>query len=82
VTLRSFRVTNMSSLGMLNLRSLEVVNMRKPGISNRRSHEFRRMANSGFCQKSSSEVSNGEILELVRSKVKVVVPKSPGLECD
>jgi hypothetical protein len=40
------------------------------------------MANSGICRKSSSEVSNGEIHEPVRSKVKVVVPKSPGLECE
>jgi hypothetical protein len=63
--------------GILNLRSLEVVNMQKSGISNRRSHELRRTANSGICQKSSSEVANGE-----RSKVKVVVPKSPGLECE
>jgi hypothetical protein len=56
--------------------------MRKPGISNQRSHEFRRMANSGICRNSSSEVSNGEIHEPVRSEVKVVVPKSPGLECE
>jgi hypothetical protein len=56
--------------------------MRKPGISNRRSHEFRRMANSGICRKSSSEVANGEIHEPVRSKVKVVVSKSPSLECE
>jgi hypothetical protein len=54
--------------------------MRKPGISNRRSDEFQRMANSGICWNSSSEVSNGEIREPVRSKVKVVVPESPGLE--
>jgi hypothetical protein len=56
--------------------------MREPGISNRRSHEFWRMANSGICRKSSSEVSNREIREPVRSKVKVVVPKSLGLECE
>jgi hypothetical protein len=56
--------------------------MRKPGVSNRRSHEFQRMANSGICRKSSSEVANGEIHEPARSKVKVVVPKSPGLECE
>jgi hypothetical protein len=56
--------------------------MREPGISNRQSHEFRRVANSGTCRKSSSEVANGEIHRLVGSKVKVVVPKSPGLECE
>jgi hypothetical protein len=56
--------------------------MRKSGISNRRSHELRRTANSGICRKSSSEVANGEVHEPVRSKVKVVIPKSPGLECE
>jgi hypothetical protein len=56
--------------------------MRKSEISNRRSHELRRTTNSGICQKSSSEVAHGEIHEPVRSKVKVVVPKSPGLECE
>jgi hypothetical protein len=56
--------------------------MREPVISNRRSHEFPRVANSGICWKSSSEVMNGEIHEPVGSKVKVVVPKSPGLECE
>jgi hypothetical protein len=80
--LRSIRVANMRFSGILNLRSLRVVNMRKSGISNQRSHEFRRTANSGICQKSRSEVANREIHEPVRSKVKVVVPKSPGLECE
>jgi hypothetical protein len=40
------------------------------------------MANSGICRKSSSEVANGEIHEPVRSKVKAIVPKSSGLECE
>jgi hypothetical protein len=56
--------------------------MRKSGISNRRSHVLREMGNSGTCRKSGLEVANGEIHELVRSKVKVVVPKNPGLECE
>jgi hypothetical protein len=56
--------------------------MRKSGISNQRSHEFRRTANSGICRKSSSEVANGKLHEPVRGKVKVVVPKTPGLECE
>jgi hypothetical protein len=56
--------------------------MREPGISNRRSHEFWRVANSGTRRESCSEVANGEIHEPVGSKVKVVVPKSPGLECE
>jgi hypothetical protein len=56
--------------------------MRKSGISNRRSHELRRTADSGICQKSGSEVVHWEIHEPVRSKVKVVVPKSLGLECE
>jgi hypothetical protein len=56
--------------------------MRKPGTSNWKSHELRRTANSGICQKSSSEVVREEIHEPERSKVKVVVPKSPGLECE
>jgi hypothetical protein len=56
--------------------------MREPGISNQGSHEFQRMANSGIYRKSSSKVANEEIHELVRSKVKVVIPKSPGLECE
>jgi hypothetical protein len=68
--------------GILNLRSFGVMNMRKSGISNRRSHELRETGNSGICQKSGSEVANGEIHEPVRSKVKVVVPKNPGLECE
>jgi hypothetical protein len=80
--LRSLRVANMRFSGISNLRSLGVVNVRKPGISNWWSHEFRRMANSRICQKSSSEVTSGEIHEPVRSKVKVVAPKSPGLECE
>jgi hypothetical protein len=36
----------------------------------------------GNCRKPGSEVANGEIHEPVGSKVKVVVPKSPGLECE
>jgi hypothetical protein len=40
------------------------------------------MVNSGICRKASSEVSSGKIHEPVRSKVKVVVPKSPGLGCE
>jgi hypothetical protein len=56
--------------------------MRKSGISNQRSHELRETANSGICRKFGSEVANGEIHEPVRSKVKVVVSKSPGLECE
>jgi hypothetical protein len=80
--LRSIRVANMRFSGISNLRSLRVVNMRKSGISNQRSHEFQRTDNSGIYQKSRSEVANREIHEPVRSKVKVVVPKSPGLECE
>jgi hypothetical protein len=38
--------------------------------------------NSRICRRSGSEVTNREIHELVRSKVKVVVPKSPGLGCE
>jgi hypothetical protein len=68
--------------GILNLQNLGVMNTRKSGISNRRSHELRKTENSGICQKSGSKVANGEIHEPVRSKVKVVVPKSPGLECE
>jgi hypothetical protein len=68
--------------GISNLRSLGVANTRFSGISNRRSHELQETGNSGICRKSGSEVTNGEIHELVRSKVKVVVPESPGLECE
>jgi hypothetical protein len=56
--------------------------MRKSGISNRQSHELQRTTDLGICQKSGSEVMQWEIHEPVRSKVKVVVPKSPGLECE
>jgi hypothetical protein len=72
----------MRFLGILNLQSLGVMNTRKSRISNWRSHELRKTKNSGICQKSGSEVANGEIHEPVRSKVKVVIPKSPGLECE
>jgi hypothetical protein len=80
--LRSLGVADMRFSGILNLQSLGVMNTRKSGISNRRSHELRRMENSGICQNSVSEVANGEIHKPVRSKVKVVIPKSPGLECE
>jgi hypothetical protein len=80
--MRSPRVANMRFSGISDLRSCGVMNMREPGISNRRSHEFRMVAISGICRKSSSEVANGEIHEPMGSKVKVVVPKSPGLECE
>jgi hypothetical protein len=73
---------NMKFSGTSDLRSLGVLNMRKSGISNWRSHELWGAANSGICRKSSSEVANGEVHEPVTSKVKVVVPKSPGLECE
>jgi hypothetical protein len=56
--------------------------MRKSGISTWRSHELQETGNSRICWKSGSEVTNGEIHEPVRSKVKVVVPKSPGLGCE
>jgi hypothetical protein len=56
--------------------------MQKSGISNWRSHELQEMGNSRICWKSSSEVTNWEIHEPVRSKVKVVVPKSLGLGCE
>jgi hypothetical protein len=38
--------------------------------------------NSGNCWRPSSGVSGEDIHEPGRSKVKVVVPKSPGLECE
>jgi hypothetical protein len=53
-----------------------------------RSHELREMGNSGICRKSDSEVTargdlaNRGIHELLRRKVKVVVSKSSGLECE
>jgi hypothetical protein len=56
--------------------------VRKSGISNRRSHELQEMENSRICRRSGSEVTNREIHEPVRCKVKVVVPKSPGLRCE
>jgi hypothetical protein len=56
--------------------------MRKSGISNRRSHELQETGNSRMCRRSGSEVTSREIHEPVRSKVKVVVPKSPGLGCE
>jgi hypothetical protein len=52
------------------------------GISNLRSHEFRETGDSGIRWKSGSEVMNKGIHEQVRSKVKVVVSKSPGLGCE
>jgi hypothetical protein len=68
--------------GILSPQSLGVMNTRKSRIPNRRSHELRKTENSGICKKSGSGVANGEIHEPVRSKVKVVVPKSPDLECE
>jgi hypothetical protein len=56
--------------------------MRKSGISNWRSHELQETGNSRMCWRSGSEVTNREIREPVRSKVKVVVSKSPGLGCE
>jgi hypothetical protein len=56
--------------------------MRKSGISNWRSHELRETGNSRICWRSGSEVTNREIREPVRSKVKVIVSKSPGLGCE
>jgi hypothetical protein len=82
LNLRSLGIANMRLSGILNLWSLGVVNMRKSGISNGRSHELQETRNSRICWKSGSEVMNGEIHEPVRSKVKVVVPKSPGLVCE
>jgi hypothetical protein len=51
-------------------------------ISSWRGHELQETGNSRICWKSGSEVKSGEIHEPVRSKGKVVVPKSPGLRCE
>jgi hypothetical protein len=56
--------------------------MRESGISNWQSHELQETGNSRIRWKSGLEVTNGEIHEPVRSKVKVVVPKSLGLGCE
>jgi hypothetical protein len=78
----------MRQSGILNLRSFGVANTRRSGISNLRSHELRETGYSGICPKSDSEftargdLANRGIHELIRSKVKVVVSKSPGLECE
>jgi hypothetical protein len=56
--------------------------MRKSGISNWRSHELQETGNSRMCWRSGWEVMNREIHEPLRSKVKVAVPKSPGLGCE
>jgi hypothetical protein len=55
---------------------------------NQENHEIGSLRNSGICWRSSSEVVahedflNGEIHESVRSQVKDVVSKSPGLVCE
>jgi hypothetical protein len=55
---------------------------------NLENHEIGSLRNSGICWRSSSEVVahedflNGEIHESVRSQVKDVVSKSPGLVCE
>jgi hypothetical protein len=88
LNLRSLGVANMRRSGILNLRSLGVANMLRSGISNLRSHELRETGNSRICRKSDLEVTargdlaNKGIHELLRSKVKVVVSKSPGSECE
>jgi hypothetical protein len=57
-------------------------NARKPRISSWRWREPRRAIDSGIFRGSNSEVGHGDIHEPARSKVKVVIPKSPGFECE
>jgi hypothetical protein len=70
------------------MRSFKVANSRRPEVMNLQNHEIGSLQNSGICWRSSSEVTtredflNGEIHESVRSKVKDVVSKSPGLVCE
>jgi hypothetical protein len=71
-----------------NLRSFEMANSWRPEVMNLQNHEIASLRNSGICWRSSSEVTahedflNGDIHEPVRSKVKDVVSKSPGLVCE
>jgi hypothetical protein len=68
------------NLGQMKLRSREFMNTQR--------HEPAKSWNSEVCQRSSSEDTtrgdflNGGIHEPIRSKVKDVVPKSPGLACE
>jgi hypothetical protein len=86
--LRSLGVANVRWSGISNLRSFEVANSWRPEAMNLRNHEIGSLWNSGVCWTSSSEVTtrgdflNGEIHEPVRSKVKDVISKSPGLACE
>jgi hypothetical protein len=86
--LRSSEVVNVRRSGISNLRSFKVANSRRPEVMNLQNHEIGSLRNSGICWRSSSEVTahedflNGEIHKSVRSKVKDVVSKSPGLVCE
>jgi hypothetical protein len=80
--LRNLRFANMQFSGILNRRRLGVMNTRKPGPRTGKVTNFGgqliRESVRDLVRKSCAEKFTNQ----KRSKVKVVVPKSPGLECE